>query len=335
MRTATQMKARSVFLNKIEKGIYTLRQNPCLCGGKSDTLLAKKDRYEIPIRTVLCNKCGLVRSDPYYTEETLAQFYTNEYRSLYTGSHASTEGFFLEQRIFGSDICNFLSKRVYSNNEVTGKKIFEIGCGAGGILEAFREKGNEVFGCDYGSAYVEFGQRKGLTLVAGGATTLTPFGVADVVILNHTLEHMTRPNEELEQIKKLLSPSGVLYIALPGIFYVHNTYRGRFETGYLQNAHVWYFTLDTLNDFLARDGFELIYGDESIKAVYKMGEARSGYTDDAASRITEYLENTKRWHWYYELKKFSLRHTAFETLRRLGPLYRLIRRIYRSLKKTR
>lgn len=330
MLTKTQIETRNAIIKKMKTGEYALRENPCLCGEKRNVLLAEKDRYNIPIRTVLCHSCGLVRSDPYYTPEALITFYKNDYRTLYAGNWKSLEEFFLEQKTFGEHILTFPTKKVIGG-AIKNIKVFEIGCGAGGILEAFRETGNEVFGCDYDQIYLEFGKKKGLNLVAGDSTALRQFGKADIIILNHTLEHMTQPEKELEQIRKLLNPEGILYIALPGIYSIHDTYRGDLME-YLQNAHVWYFTLKTLNSLLVKSGFQFIDGNEIIMAVYKMGNANKKLENENPEKILAYLKKTKNLRWYYGLKKFSPRHTAFETLRRFPALYKITRSLYRKFK---
>ena len=326
--TNTMRATRDTVVLKMKTGEYALVETACLCGEKKYILLANKDRYDIPIQTVLCHACGLVRSNPYYTDKTLADFYSKEYRLLYNGTQEATSEFFFEQRAFGRHIMTFLSEKVFGG-EIKGKKIFEIGCGAGGILEAFRENGNDVFGCDYGEAYIAFGKNKGLHLVAGGASTLRQFGTADIVILNHVLEHIPRPAEELTQIKELLSPTGTLYIALPGIYYIHDTYRGNL-TEYIQNAHAWYFTLKTLNSTLAVSGFQLVVGNEIIMAAFRKSDTPILPEKENWKNVLRYLKKTKRLRWYYGLKKFSPRHTAFETLRRIGPLYGVIRKLYRA-----
>lgn len=330
--TQNELAARDAIIKKMTSEIYRLEANPCLCGKTEGVVVARKDRYDIPLTTVLCSACGLMRTDPYYTDAALALFYKNDYRKLYTGNEKATEKFFFEQRTFGREIRAFLANGVF-HTEVRGKKVFEIGCGAGGILEAFRESGNEVFGCDYGEDYVEFGVQNGLKLVSGDSETLKQFGTADIVILNHTLEHMTHPRDELLNIRKLLSSNGILYIALPGIYYIHDTYRGHLAGSFLQNAHVWHFTLKTLNQILADAGFALIAGNEIIKAAFRKSDISEKSQPENPEDVLSYLKKIGRWRWYYGLKKFSLRHTAFETLRKIQPLYRVTRNVYRKFKK--
>src|SRR5688572_6526752 len=49
---------------------------------EDDLLLAEFDRYGLPHRTVMNKKTGLVRTDPYYSNEWLIVFYSHYYRDL-------------------------------------------------------------------------------------------------------------------------------------------------------------------------------------------------------------------------------------------------------------
>lgn len=330
MLTKNQLKARDEVALKMKTGVYKLAPNPCLCGEKNDSSVAKEDRYGLPIRTVLCLACGLMRSDPYYDEKALSDFYRTEYRRLYTGNERATEEFFSEQRSFGIHIRTFLAEKIFGK-EISNKTVFEAGCGAGGILEAFRENRNRVFGADFGEEYLKFGREKGLALVSGGVDALLKFGKADIVILNHTLEHLPNPKTELLKIKNLLASGGVLYIALPGIYSIHETYRGRLGE-FLQNAHAWHFTLKTLNQLLFNSGLSLIAGNEHIEAAYGKEEAADAPEREDPLAVFRYLEKTKRFRPYYELKKFSPRQAAFRALRKVPPLYKVTRYVYRRFK---
>lgn len=328
MLNELKTKYRNIMVEKIRRGEYKQEPNPCPCGARLDSKVAAKDRYDIPITTLLCLKCGLMRSDPYYSAETLAKFYNNEYRPLYAGNWKSTDDFFSEQRTFGRNIRTFLEKEFYGG-PMKGKKVFEVGCGAGGILEAFREIGNSVAGCDYGKEYLKFGKGKGLNLAVGGVETLRQFGQADLIILNHTLEHLPRPRETLEKIRSLLAPAGILYVALPGIFSIHDTYKGNLMT-YLQNAHVWHFTLKTLSALLADAGFTLLAGNEIIQAVYRPSANALKPEPENPQKILKYLGKIKRFRWYYAGKKFSLKHALLQTLRKMPVVYNVTRSIYRK-----
>ena len=278
------------YLHKIETTEYTMRQNPCICGNEGGILISEIDRYAIPTTTYICEICGTMRSDPYLTEKSLSQFYDNEYRPLYVGTDICTDGFFDNQIKTGENIYKFIKKHYELPDNTI---VYEIGCGAGGILHFFKEKKCIVAGCDLGSDYIESGRKKGLDLRVGGIETLKNDKKADVIILNHVLEHITKPLEFLSEVQNLMKDDGILFIALPGIFNIKKAY-GDFAY-YLQNAHVYHFNLTSLDYLLNSSGYTRIYGDETIRAIYKKSESKKiNYDDSNAKDIIEYLLNIEK-----------------------------------------
>jgi len=300
-----QKNAKDSYLQKIETTEYTMRHNQCICGNENGILISEIDRYGLPTKTYLCEICGTMRSDPYLTETSLSQFYDNEYRPLYVGTDTCTDGFFDEQRKIGKSIYEFIEKH-YALNEKN--IVYEIGCGAGGILHAFKEKNCIVAGCDLGSEYVESGKKRGLDLRVGGFETLKNDEKADVIILNHVLEHITKPLELLSDIQDLLKDDGILFIALPGIYNIKKAY-GDFAH-YLQNAHVYHFNLKTLDNILNSSSYTQIHGDESIRAIYKKSEFKEiNYDDSNAKDIIKYILNLER-HRHFNVCALKLRLLA-------------------------
>ncbi len=43
-----------------------------------------------------------------------------------------------------------------------GRKVLEVGCGAGGCLSALHQAGFDVRGCDYSSELIEYGRSRGV-----------------------------------------------------------------------------------------------------------------------------------------------------------------------------
>ena len=74
--------------------------------------------------------------------------------------------------------------------------------------------------------------------------------------------------QELDVISKLLKEDGVLFVAVPGIKALVSTYGSDFLK-YLQNAHVYDFTLGTLEQVMNKYGFELVVGNENINSIFK------------------------------------------------------------------
>jgi SAM-dependent methyltransferase len=269
----------------IDNETYRLSPNPCLCGVQDDVLVACCDRYGLEIQTVLCRSCGLMRTDPYLDEESIVHFYEMNYRQIYTGEPQASPDFFDHQVTHGEQIIRFL--------EMAGvpplRRVLEIGCGAGGILLAFRQNGSEVAGCDFGKHYLEYGLQQGLHLEYGDVTSLFRYAPVQLVILSHVLEHFRDPVGELRKIRSLLDPNGYLYVEVPGLFYIGEAYAWGDVGRYLQNAHVYHFCLESLDYVLSLAGFLRIEGDEKIRAIYHRSDATSLPPQTLADKTIRYL----------------------------------------------
>lgn len=78
-------------LEKLHKDKNIFQHNDCLCGANDDELIAKEDRYGLECNFVICKNCGLVRINPYYTEDFLKIFYSEFYSPIYRGSKKCSE----------------------------------------------------------------------------------------------------------------------------------------------------------------------------------------------------------------------------------------------------
>lgn len=270
---------------------YREAPNPCLCGGSDDRLIARRDRFGIPLDTRLCTNCGLMRSDPYMDDESIEQFYGGIYRDIYTSGwlELTPVESFESQRWAGLEIRRWLTSKGFAAPEL----VFEIGCGGGGILQVFSDWGSRVVGCDFDERYLAEGRRAGLELERGSAETLSSHGRADLVILSHVLEHLRDPISILREVPQLLKPTGQLYVEVPGVLEIRKAYKTL--DSFLVNAHVWHFSLRTLDYVLGLAGFERVHGDEFIRSVYRYAPRGETAPDGTAfEEILAYLKRTER-----------------------------------------
>lgn len=254
------------FNAKIAQGDYRLIDNRCLCGNNRselDTVLVEKDRYGINIPSVLCGRCGLIRSEKLLDAESTQGFYSEEYRAIYTEAGA-TDAFFEDQRRRGQYLLSLFTQCCPEVSSI--KSVFEIGCGAGGVLLPFKEQGYDCIGCDYNQEYLDYGRSQGIDLRSGGFKE-TVGKSPDLLILCHVLEHFSSPISELIDIVKLLNDGSWLLIAVPGIFNISRTYYNPWV--YFQSAHIYSFYGDYLRVMFRTLGLEVVYGDESCCFIIK------------------------------------------------------------------
>ena len=269
---ATQTAALSSLQEKLDSRQYEVEQVACLCGRDEGQLVARRDRYALPVDTHLCRHCGTMWTSPRLTDDSLSQFYEHDYRSIYVGHAQAPDSFFNQQLAKGQAIYEFVAPALTHLRSTDGSpRVYDVGCGAGGMLIPFREQGWQVVGCDLGSDYLARGRAAGLPLEQGGPSVLQPYGQADLVILSHVLEHLPEPKQSLHEITDLLVDEGFLYIELPGVFRIHRVYKDTLR--FLQNAHLYHFTLRTLSALLADCGYRLVKGDEQIRALFQRDQA--------------------------------------------------------------
>ena len=263
-----QKKQIDIFINKVNSKEYKFVENPCLCGNTNknlDIVVAQKDRFGISCENVLCKKCGLIRVKDRLNDESTAGFYMNEYRDIYVGKEQATDEIFNSQSKRGQTFLNLISKYV-NLSEI--ENVFEIGCGAGGILNPFYKINKQVSGCDFGEKYLKFGQDKELNLYQGEINeNKTPKNSQDLIILSHVMEHLNNPLQTMNEIIDFIKPEKYLLVEVPGIFNIPKTYFNPIR--YFQNAHVHNYYYYYLKIFFETLGLEVIYGDERCTFILK------------------------------------------------------------------
>lgn len=266
--------------SKIESGQYLFEKIPCaICGGSSFDCISDKDRYGLYLPVVVCRQCGLVQTNPRMNQESYNQFYNSEYRRLYHATEQPTEEWFTGQQYTGSWIFKYLEESgVLKGRNPSETLVLEVGCGSGGILQYFKEKGFQVKGIDLGDEYLQHGKVKfGLDLETTTLENLKMERKADLVIYCHVFEHILDPNKELQILKRFIHENTLLYFEVPGVKNLLNDYRNDW-INYLQNAHVYHYTLTSLQNIMKKNGFEFICGTETVKSVFKPGKGGASFT---------------------------------------------------------
>ena len=97
-------------------------------------------------------------------------------------------------------------------------RMADIGCGYGGVMEAFRTDGWRVVGCDLEGSAPAYARSRGLDARNGKISSLSGcVGQLDLVVLSHVLEHVPDPVGLLAEAGKLLATGGSIYVEVPGI----------------------------------------------------------------------------------------------------------------------
>jgi SAM-dependent methyltransferase len=320
--TDKQKTALKSFLSQVKTRNIKMVKNHCICGNdrpENDMILSRKDRFGIPGNIVICDKCGLIRSAEVFDYASNIDFYKNYYRDIYVGNLKTLNDFFDDQVNRGRYFLQLLKK--YLNGSEIGK-VVEIGCGAGGILLPFLEEKREVLGVDFDKDYLEFGRKKGISLLGGNFADILENDSADLIILSHVMEHFPDPLSEIQNIISKVREDGHIILEVPGIFNIHKAYLN--PVLYLQNAHVYYYFYQFLKVFFEACGLEVIYGDEKCLFVLrkKKGWVRRDLKAVFDNSLIDYPKRIKNyfilqfylnkfslqpWYWRKKLREFMLR----------------------------
>lgn len=304
-----QVDVRDAITRKINQKHYKFEAvKCCICNGENFELLSEKDRYGLYQSVVVCVDCGLVQTNPRMDLISYSEFYDSEYRSLYVGVDSPTEAFFQRQVFQGRRVYEFIVDK--AKIDLRGKFVFEVGCGAGGILKPFQDAGCEVAGCDLGQKYLEYGKKHhGLNLYHGSLCSIKLDRKPDIILYSHVFEHVLDVKNELSVIYETLSDDGFLFIEVPGINNISKSsvYKSDF-LDYLQNAHTYHFTLKTLTNLLRNSNFKLLVGNEYVQSVFSKGGVKQLTSSDAIDYDSDYVSVKK------ELARIE-KHRKFEKFR--------------------
>ena len=264
----TQKKYKALIEEKIKDGVYKLEHPSCpICGNNKFECLSTRDRYGLYFPVGICITCGLVQAIERMDNASYNEFYNLEYRKLYHGTENPDEFYLKKQYNKGRLIYNYLNR--YDNNINSRKFVLEIGCSMGGILKYFKDKDWKVKGIDLGEEYIKFGRDKlEVDIEVGTVNSLKLDETPDLVIINHVLEHLLDPNEDIKKIFSLINSDSIVYVSVPGVKLMTRKKEMDFLR-YIQNAHIFYFSLQTVKNLFSKNGFDLIYGDEGLKAIFK------------------------------------------------------------------
>lgn len=233
-----------------------------LCGAEFFELVNKKDRYGLPVNTVICKKCGLIFINPRMSKESYHDFYQGTYRRMIEERRKkviSLETYFASAFNLGVELANNFFNHLNSGLTI------EVGSSVGGMLAGFRSVKSdlELLGIEPSSEEAEFAVSKGISTSVGlfeDASLELP--LASNIIIVRSLNHLLDPKAFLGWCHKQLRPDGKLIIMVLD-FVKYCERRGHILT---QIDHPFMFSLFSLRNFLEYAGFNIVCADASSRA---------------------------------------------------------------------
>lgn len=137
--------------------------------------------------------------------------------------HHNRKQYFEEQGVTTS---RYVIPYIETHRPVTDTtRILEIGCGEGGNLMPFVERGCEVVGVDLKPQQIEKANRFSVELYPAGKarflaqniydSTPEDLGTFDIIMLRDVIEHLPNQEQFMAHMKTFLKPKGVVFFGFP------------------------------------------------------------------------------------------------------------------------
>lgn len=221
-----------------------------LCGSTECRRSFSRNGWQIRI----CAQCGLGRTDPRPTPQSLGKCYGEDYwRRGFKGEQYTPKE--IKHLLY-----RYGRRARYLKRYKRGGHLLEIGTGFGFFLESARRRGFEVQGIEY-SAWVAEKARSMFNLPIRN-TSVADFDPGnfkyDLIVAWHVLEHLPNPLETMQRIRAWLKDDGILTVEVPNCGSVDAARLGDKWEGWTAPHHLWHFTPKTLQQMLEKAGFYVV-----------------------------------------------------------------------------
>jgi ubiquinone/menaquinone biosynthesis C-methylase UbiE len=217
-----------------------------ICGGQdfSDFLectdhFLTKEKFKL----AKCNSCGFVFLNPRPDTDKLHLYYDSPDYISHSGSEKG-----IINKVY-KKIRTHTHKKKYNlvKKHSQGKKILDIGCGSGELLNLFKMKGWETLGVEPNENARKFAMlTHKLNVIDENETEKIPDHSFPAIMLWHVLEHVPGLNERMEELKRILQTDGVLFVAIPHCSSYDAEYYKQYWAAYDVPRHLWHFTPKTI-----------------------------------------------------------------------------------------
>ena len=275
----------------------------CLnCGSENHMNLFTNDRYGFNITKVLCNKCGLMFTNPMLTKNSADFFYnSNLYRNLLhpLGVMDNSKDDYMKE----SPSFNFINSL-----DIKYQTVCDVGSGNGNDVRLYKSIGKEACGYEPSKLFTDLGKKRGLNIINGWSEDVK--GEYDLVIMKHVLEHLINPKKAIENLRKNVKK--YLIIEIPVSV-------DKFQC--FQYSHAYYFSINTLCQIITKCGFKKIHIKHESRSVNDNLYVLFERTDEKEIHSYDYTHEVKKYkkiYYKYFIKSF-IKKIIRDVLKKINP----------------
>ena len=134
--------------------------------------------------------------------------------------------------------------------------LLDMGCGTGDFLQVAQQAGWQVQGIEPNEKAQQIAASKGATLISG--TPAAADHTFDAITLWHVLEHLPNLELQIQELKRILKPTGTLLIAVPNFKSYDAGYYKEFWAAYDVPRHLWHFSKTSIDRLVEQEGMKVV-----------------------------------------------------------------------------
>jgi len=137
--------------------------------------------------------------------------------------------------------------------------ILDLGCGSGWFLDKARDRGWKTYGVEVSEQAALLGHKSRNLQIFHGTLQDARFPAEffDYVRSNHSFEHISCPNETLDEIHRILKPQGKLLICVPNVSSLSARVFRQYWWHLCAPVHAFNYSRGTLGRMLDKHGFHV------------------------------------------------------------------------------
>lgn len=207
---------------------------------------------------VECANCHLLRTEPRPTQDTIGEFYPDDYGPYLSTTVGGPEA----KHDMKSRLVQFakriMDSKAHAIPDSKPGRMIEIGCASGSYLQTMANAGWEVEGIEFSPTAAATARALGYDVVNGAIENVDkPAAHYDLIVGWMVLEHFHQPDFALEKLRTWAKPNGMLVMSVPNAgslempLFKHNWYALHVPN------HLYHFDPATIDALMRKAGWRV------------------------------------------------------------------------------